>query len=303
MNNRVNLRIDFAFKQLFGTKGNEEILMGFLNAVLEQTLPSSIASLSLEDPHLHKEYEEDKLSIMDVRATLGTGELVNIEIQIANKHDIQKRSLYYWSKLYASQMQEGMPYSDLQKTITINVLDFVLYPNQEHFTTVGVLWDVEKKLRICDDIEIHYIELPKLIAQWRDEQVNPWQDTLVRWLLLLTANEDPNLTDTLEAIALEQDETLQKAIQKWDNMSHNQQFRREYEAREKILLDEKAAVAHAEKKGMEKGLQEGMEKGIEKGKLAEREQLIRGMYKNGMDIEDIAKFTAMDELKIRHILE
>jgi len=148
-----------------------------------------------------------------------------------------------------------------------------------------------KKLRICDDIEIHYIELPKLIAQWRDEQVNPWQDTLVRWLLLLTANEDPNLTDTLEAIALEQDETLQKAIQKWDNMSHNQQFRREYEAREKILLDEKAAVAHAEKKGMEKG------------KLTEREQLIRGMYKNGMDIEDIAKFTAMDELKIRHILE
>ncbi|MGN4669243.1 hypothetical protein ACTFRP_26680 [Bacillus cereus group sp. MYBK234-1] len=54
---------------------------------------------------------------------------------------------------------------------------------------------------------------------------------MVRWLLLLTANEDQNLTDILEAIALEQDETLQKAIQKWDNMSHNQQFRREYKAR------------------------------------------------------------------------
>ncbi|WP_257154659.1 hypothetical protein [Bacillus thuringiensis] len=51
---------------------------------------------------------------------------------------------------------------------------------------------------------------------------------------------------------MEQDETLQKAIQKWDNMSHSQQFRREYEAREKILLDEKAAVAHAEKKGWKK---------------------------------------------------
>jgi len=51
-----------------------------------------ITNLTLEDPHLHKEYMEDKLSIMDVRATLGTSELVNIEIQIANKHDIQKRS-------------------------------------------------------------------------------------------------------------------------------------------------------------------------------------------------------------------
>ncbi|PGO63994.1 ATPase, partial [Bacillus cereus] len=184
MNNRVNLRIDFAFKQLFGTKGNEEILMGFLNAVLQRTLSSPITSLTLEDPHLHKEYKEDKLSIMDVRAALETGELVNIEIQIANKHDIQKRSLYYWSKLYASQMQEGMAYSELQKGITINVLDFVLYPNQEHFQTTGVLWDVEKELRICEDIEIHSIELPKLIAQWRDAQVNPWHDALVRWLLL-----------------------------------------------------------------------------------------------------------------------
>ncbi|OUB04288.1 ATPase, partial [[Bacillus thuringiensis] serovar konkukian] len=226
---------------------------------------------------------------------LETGEFVNIEIQIANKHDIQKRSLYYWSKLYASQMQEGMPYSELQKGITINVLDFVLYPNQEHFQTTGVLWDVEKELRICEDIEIHSIELPKLIVQWRDAQVNPWQDTLARWLLLLAANEDQNLTDTLEAIALEQDETLQKAILKWDNMSHNQQFRREYEAREKVLLDEKAAVAHAEKKGIEKGRKEG----IEQGKI----QLIRGMHNNGVSIQDISKFTKISLEDIRRFLQ
>ena len=45
-----------------------------------------------------------------------------------------------------------------------------------------------------------------------------------------------------------------------------------------------------------------LKKGIEKGKLAEREQLIRGMHKNGMDIEDIAKFMNMDLSDIRHIL-
>ncbi|WP_144519613.1 Rpn family recombination-promoting nuclease/putative transposase [Bacillus thuringiensis] len=294
MNKRVNLRIDFAFKQLFGTKGNENILMGFLNAVLQKTLPSPIMSLTLEDPHVHKEYKEDKLSIMDVRATIGTGEFVNIEIQIANKHDIQKRSLYYWSKLYASQMQEGMPYSKLQKAITINVLDFVLYPKQEHVATTGVLWDVEQGLRISDDIEIHYIELPKLIAQWRKEQVNPWQDTFVRWLLLLSANEDEHLTKTLEAIAMEQDETLQQAIQKWDNMSHNQQFRREYEAREKILLDEKAAVAHAEQKGVEKGLKQGREEGIA--------QLVRNMSNRGTTPSEIAKLTGLDAEEVQRIL-
>ncbi|PEF61820.1 Rpn family recombination-promoting nuclease/putative transposase [Bacillus cereus] len=294
MSNRVNLRIDFAFKQLFGTKGNENILMGFLNAVLQKTLSSPIMSLTLEDPHVHKEYKEDKLSIMDVRATLGTGEFINIEIQIANKHDIQKRSLYYWSKLYASQMQEGMPYSKLQKAITINVLDFILFPIHDGFQTTGTLWDIEKEVLVSEDIEIHHIELPKLIAQWRNEQVNPWHDALVRWLLLLAAHEDQNLTDTLEAIAMEQDETLQQAIQKWDNMSHNQQFRREYEAREKILLDEKAAVAHAEQKGRKKGREEGKEEG--------RAQVIQSMYESGMNPQVIANIVKLTVEEVQRIL-
>ncbi|WP_144519989.1 Rpn family recombination-promoting nuclease/putative transposase [Bacillus thuringiensis] len=298
MSNRVNLRIDFAFKQLFGTKGNENILMGFLNAVLQKTLPSPITSLTLEDPHVHKEYKEDKLSIMDVRATLGTGEFVNIEIQIANKHDIQKRSLYYWSKLYASQMQEGMPYSKLQKAITINVLDFILFPIHDGFQTTGTLWDIEKEVLVSEDIEIHHVELPKLIAQWRDAQVNPWHDALVRWLLLLAANEDQNLTDTLEAIAMEQDETLQQAIQKWDNMSHNQQFRREYEAREKILLDEKAAVAHAEQKGIEKGLKRGREEGLEQGQA----KIIKQLHDNGMSAQIIADNLQMTLEEVQRIL-
>ncbi|PEZ13059.1 ATPase, partial [Bacillus thuringiensis] len=72
---------------------------------------------------------------------------------------------------------------------------------------------------------------------------------------------------------------------------------------EKVLFDEQAKLAHAREVGKEEGLQEGIEKGMEKGKLAEREQLIRGMHKNGMDIEDIAKFTNMDLSDVRHILE
>ncbi len=63
----VNLRIDFAFKQLFGTSGNEDILVAFLNAMLQNSLESSIVSLQLEDPYLHREHEEDKLSIINFR--------------------------------------------------------------------------------------------------------------------------------------------------------------------------------------------------------------------------------------------
>ncbi|EEM68423.1 hypothetical protein bthur0009_55350 [Bacillus thuringiensis serovar andalousiensis BGSC 4AW1] len=95
----------------------------------------------------------------------------------------------------------------------------------------------------------------------------------------------------MEDIAMNQDPILQKAMNKWERMSQDASFRQAYEAREKALMDEAAKFAYAEQKGIEKG--------IEKGKI----QLIRGMHKNGMPIEDIAKFTSLDIEEIRNILQ
>ncbi|HFK1722441.1 Rpn family recombination-promoting nuclease/putative transposase [Bacillus thuringiensis] len=98
----VNLRIDFAFKQLFGTSGNEDILIAFLNAMLQDSLESPIVSLQLEDPHLHREHEEYKLSILDISATLDTGTKVNVEIleDIAmNQDPILQKAMNKWERM------------------------------------------------------------------------------------------------------------------------------------------------------------------------------------------------------------
>jgi predicted transposase/invertase (TIGR01784 family) len=105
-------------------------------------------------------------------------------------------------------------------------------------------------------------------------------------MLLLPAYEDEYLTQTLEEIAMNQDPILKKAINEWENMSHDSSFRTAYEAREKLLLDERAKLAHAR------------EEGIEQGKI----QLIRGMHKNGIALEDITKFTGISTEEIRKLL-
>lgn len=201
-----------------------------------------------------------------------------------------KRSLYYWSKLYTSQMQEEMPYRSLRKTITINLLDFILFPRDDSFYTIGQLWNPKKQQILSGDIEIHFVEIPKLVRQWREEKVNPWENAFVRWMLLLPAHEDEHLTQTLEEIVMNQDPILQKAMNKWENMSQDSSFRTAYEAREKLLLDEQAKLAHAR--------EEGLEEGIEKGKI----QLIRGMHKNGMLLEDISKFIGLSTEEMRKLL-
>ncbi|WP_410991205.1 Rpn family recombination-promoting nuclease/putative transposase [Bacillus cereus] len=283
----VNLRIDFAFKQLFGTSGSEEILITFLNAMLKNSLESPIQSLQFEDPHLHREHEEDKLSILDVSATLDTGTRINIEIQMNNHHDILKRSLYYWSRLYASQLKKGKPYSSLHKTITINLLNFSMFKEYEDFHTTGKLWNIQQQKLLSDDIEIHIVEIPKLLQQWREEKVNPWEDSFVRWLLLLPANEDEHLTHTLEAIAMNQDPILQKAMDKWEHMSQDASFRKEYEAREKALMDEAAGIAHALNKGVQQG----------------KRQMILGMHRLQIPIETIAQASELTIEEVKKIIE
>ena len=274
--------------------------------MLQESLESPIASLQLEDPHLHREHANDKLSILDISATLGTGTKVNVEIQLNNNHDMMKRSLYYWGKLYTSQLQKGMPYSALRKTITINLLNFIMFLDHKEFHTKGTLWNTQQQKLLSDDIEIHIIEIPKLTEQWHEEKVNPWKDPFARWLLLLSANEDEHLTKLLEDIAMNQDPILQKAIHKWERMSQDSSFRQAYDAREKVLMDEAAKFAHAEtegmKRGMEKGLEQGIEKGRKEGVQQGKIQMIKSMYDLGIPLETIAKASKLSLHEVEHIL-
>ncbi|PJN59793.1 hypothetical protein PAEAM_28280 [Paenibacillus sp. GM1FR] len=40
--------------------------------------------------------------------------LIDIEMQLFNKYDIEKRTLFYWSKRYSSQFHEGEKYQELK---------------------------------------------------------------------------------------------------------------------------------------------------------------------------------------------
>ncbi|PFE15270.1 hypothetical protein CN307_13010 [Bacillus cereus] len=79
----------------------------------------------------------------------------------------------------------------------------------------------------------------------------------MRWLLLLSANENEHLTQTLEDITMNQEPILQKAMNKWERMSQDSSFRQAYEAREKVLMDEAAKFAHAHNEGEKEGIEQG----------------------------------------------
>ncbi|WP_176581186.1 Rpn family recombination-promoting nuclease/putative transposase [Bacillus thuringiensis] len=285
--NLVNLRVDYAFKRLFGVEGNEDILIGFLNAVLQSSIDEEITSLHLDDPHLPREQKDDKLSILDLRATLNSGIKINIEIQVRDKKDMIERSLFYWSGMYYSQMTQGMKYTELRPTICINIVDFILFPEEKEFHNVNTVMNIKSKRIITENMQLHFLEIPKVIQEWQGERMDPWEDSLARWLLLFPAHEDERLTTILEAIAMEKDPVLKKAIEDWERLSSDKEFLRLYWAREKEIKDRISEIETAE------------EKAAKEAKI----QLILNMIKVGVPIEKVAEAAELSVEEVTMILK
>jgi len=77
-----------------------------------------------------------------------------------------------------------MSYHELANTITINILDFNYINQTRNYHSVFRLFEKEEGFELTEALEIHFIELPKLLVKWRERLVSPWEDVLVRWLFL-----------------------------------------------------------------------------------------------------------------------
>lgn len=112
---------DYVFKRIFGHVGNEEITKDFLSSIIGK----EITSINLEgNTILEKDLLSQKIGILDVKATLDSNILCDIEIQVLKNKNIEKRMLFYWSKLYSSTISSGEDFKKLKKTISILITNF-----------------------------------------------------------------------------------------------------------------------------------------------------------------------------------
>lgn len=270
----MDLKVDYAFKQLFGSEKNKDITVVFLNAILARTGRNTIKEVLFVNQEVGGEYQHDKQSRLDIVVRTQENELINIEMQLSNQNDMMKRTLYYWAQLFTDQLSKGESYHTLFPTITINICNFSLFTNTENYHSTYHIYEDStlQRLNKEDDIlEVHFIEMTKFIKAWHADELDPFDDLLVRWLLLLgmvDARKQKVYDDIyleLEALAMK-DERLIDAFSVWEELSQTPDSVIAYHSRLKVILDEEAKLKYAQHKGMEAGLAEGIEQGIEQGK-------------------------------------
>ena len=289
MKGLLDPKMDFVFKNIFGTEKNSKILISFLNATLKPKY--LITAVEIKNTDINKDYIEDKFSRLDVKATTSNEEIINIEIQLKNEYNMIKRSLYYWSKLYSEQLNEGEDYSILKRTICINILNFK-YLKTRKFHSSYRLKEIYSNEELTDVAEIHFIEIPKL------EEGTDEKDMLANWIEFLKDPESEKVRSLEMTIA-----EIRQAKDELIRMSNDDTQRELYEMRAKTLKDKISALNEAERKGIKKGMEKGIKKGKEEGiKEGEKNKAIE-IAKSLLDLLDVETIALKTGLSIDEINE
>jgi len=100
-----------------------------------------------QHPYLELEYADDSYGILDIKAQLGSGELVDAEIQIGDRADMARRSTFYICRMFGDQKIIMGKYKNLKRAIAINILDFVRIKDSQRYHTRFRMLELEELRR------------------------------------------------------------------------------------------------------------------------------------------------------------
>ncbi|MDR2134221.1 MAG: Rpn family recombination-promoting nuclease/putative transposase [Treponema sp.] len=275
MKERLKPLYDFAFQKAMGEKGDEIQLIAFLNAVLRRTGKDHIESVEIfEDRDLPAETVGEKAGKLDVLAKLADNTRVNIEVQLANQYNMERRSLDYWAWNYTKGIGSGQNYSLLPVVIGINILDFGYIPLEEFHTSFHIYEDRYREYMLTDVLELHYLDMVKFRKQSEKDIVN---DSLHRWLVYFDRHSPIKLIEEV----LSMDAAIQEMQKKIDRIQGDPALLRSYLRYEKAASDEITRMHGARQEGKQEGKQE------------EKTEIARNLKRIGVAVEQIARGTGL----------
>jgi predicted transposase/invertase (TIGR01784 family) len=276
--------VDIAFKKIFGVEENKDLLISLINAIVGPE--DQVEDLTILNPYNPQNFRMDKLSILDIKARGHHGKLFNIEIQITDEGDYDKRALYYWGKMYTQQLQKADHYKTLSKAIGIHILNFFSIPESPKYHNVFHIREKDAHLIYFKDLELHTIELRKFcdaVPPNLIEIASKVTTSLDVWAAFLTRHDLLNKKTLPGALNTP---ALWKALDVLEEMNLKPDEREMYEDHLKYLRDIGSAIHKKESEA------------FEEGKLEGRLEVARKLLSTGLTLEAISACTGLsvDEL-------
>jgi predicted transposase/invertase (TIGR01784 family) len=239
---------------------------------------------------------------LDIFVETQAKERINIEIQVAEEQEMPERSLLYWSDLYRTQALAGTEYTQLNRAITINLLDFELDfrdSTDPYHSTYHLTEDANGR-RLTNVLEMHFMELPK----WRQTVVSVEEvvrHPLEKWLAFLDIGDNEQIRTALEGAAMA-DPTLEKALEELEELGRDPENWAAYISLKKTIFDAAAKEAR-QKRLLKEAREQSLEQGLEQGEHHRAVTTARNLLRMGMTANQVAKATDLPLEEVQKLKE
>ena len=280
----VDVTTDIAFKKVFGSEQHKDILIGFLNAVLDLQGDKSIREVTLKNPWQAPDIPILKETILDIKAVDNRGVSFIVEMQVEKKYSFQKRAQYYTAKAYTGQIDKGEDYPKLGQVIFIGILDFSCFDGNDYLTRHLILNQSTMKQEL-KDLEFNFIELSKFDKA--DEELG---DIIEKWVYFIkNAGSLTMVPKSAASIPELNNAYSQAAVISWskDELDAYEYWRME---------------ATSDRYKLQEEYEKGIEKGVDIGEKKNRLETVRKMKLKGFCVEDIAEITGLSREEIERVI-
>lgn len=282
-------RSDIAFKKLFGDTNHKNVLLNFVNTVLDRKKGELIVDVVFNDPYNARETDKSKLSIVDVRCTDETGKNYILEMQRREEKEYAIRAQYYTAKGLTRQILDGGRFKTLTPVIFIAILDFDLFEHAEYISHHKIIntQTYENQLK---HMEFHFIELTKF-----NKNIDEVQTILEKWMYFFKhAAELQNVPQNFKEPEIQEAfDIVERAT--WSTLELDI-----YDSYMIAIWAYNGQMDAAEERGVERGIQKGIEKGIEKGELKKALEVAYRLL-DTHDIKTIAEITGLSKNQIEEL--
>ena len=275
----VDPKNDVAFRKIFGDENKKEILISFLNNILEFAgTDKEIVDISIQNPYQVPKLKEFKETILDIKAVDKRGIHYIIEMQVFYTAAFDKRVLYYVSKAYHQQLNKGDDYPKLNQVIFLGFLDFPLFQGNSHYCTRHLILEEKSNEHYFQDFELNFVELPKF-----NKSLEELEDIKDKWVYFVKNAKEMKMIPE----ELREPKELREAFEVANQMSWSKEEMDAYEERGILIQDERGRIQHA--------LQEGKQIGIRE----EKQAIAKKMLEEGIPPDVIFRVTSLTPEEIQ----
>ena len=264
-NRKYNPMNDVLFKFIFANEDRKQVTIDFLNAVLNRQEQKTIKDIQFKNSEIVPLFEEDKLTRFDIFCVTEDGTQIDVEVQVVNKKNMERRTLFYWSQMYLMNLNKGEKYQDLKPAITINILRYNIFP-EDSFHSMYSIYNMETHRRLNEDMELHFLEVPKFKKKPISEMTR-----MEKWLAYFSNKLNQQ---EMEELAMNES-AIQTAMNAAAVFMQNKEERLKYLNREMAIIDYESDKAAW----------------IDEGRAKEKIFMVHSMIKNGLDDITISKIS------------